>query len=119
MVCGSFVIVYFFDPARSHLYLTCPFHALTGLYCPGCGTVRALHQLAHGHLLAALKFNPLAILTLPFLGYSFFAWCLKTAVNRRLWKTPFPAFGGWLVLSIVLCYWVLRNIPAFRFLAPG
>ncbi|MEW5722540.1 MAG: DUF2752 domain-containing protein, partial [Thermodesulfobacteriota bacterium] len=44
--------LYLVNPAVSALYPPCPFHALTGLYCPGCGTLRGLNQLLHGHLLA-------------------------------------------------------------------
>ncbi|RZA12021.1 MAG: DUF2752 domain-containing protein, partial [Lysobacteraceae bacterium] len=28
------------DPNSSHVLPPCPFHALTGLYCPGCGSTR-------------------------------------------------------------------------------
>lgn len=38
----------------------CPFHALTGLPCPTCGTTRALAALTHGRIAAALAWNPLA-----------------------------------------------------------
>ena len=42
------------------LLLACPFHALTGLPCPTCGTTRALAALSGGRLAAALTWNPLA-----------------------------------------------------------
>lgn len=38
----------------------CPFLALTGCPCPGCGATRALIQVAQGNLVAALHWNPLA-----------------------------------------------------------
>jgi hypothetical protein len=38
----------------------CPFHALTGLPCAGCGTTRAVVALARGDVPAALALNPLA-----------------------------------------------------------
>jgi hypothetical protein len=38
----------------------CPFHALTGLPCVGCGTTRAVVALARGDVLGALAFNPLS-----------------------------------------------------------
>ncbi|MGA8200207.1 MAG: DUF2752 domain-containing protein, partial [Candidatus Sulfotelmatobacter sp.] len=59
----------FFDPATSGLFPPCPLHYLTGWYCPGCGSLRALHQLLHGNLSAAWALNPLTVLLLPFLVY--------------------------------------------------
>jgi hypothetical protein len=42
----------------------CPFHAWTGLPCPGCGTTRAVTALAGGDLAGAFAWNPLATLGL-------------------------------------------------------
>ena len=36
------------DPNVAGHYPTCPWLALTGTYCPGCGSLRAIHALAHG-----------------------------------------------------------------------
>jgi hypothetical protein len=41
----------------------CPFHALTGLPCVGCGTTRALVALARGDVLLAIGWNPLTTMT--------------------------------------------------------
>jgi hypothetical protein len=42
----------------------CPFHALTGVPCVGCGTTRALVALARGDVPGALAWNPLSALAL-------------------------------------------------------
>src|SRR5437867_1234411 len=58
LLCGSAAAwIFLFPGAR---LLVCPFHALTGLPCPTCGTTRALAALCTGHLAAALAWNPLA-----------------------------------------------------------
>ena len=51
-------------PAIAPFVPACPFHALTGLPCPGCGATRAALALARGDLGGALAWNPLAALAL-------------------------------------------------------
>src|SRR5260221_9010819 len=63
-------VLFFFDPAEHAFYPVCFFHRTTGLLCPGCGSLRAVHQLSHGHLAAAFRVKPLLVVCLPFL-----AWC--------------------------------------------
>src|ERR1043165_6822442 len=63
--------LYWRNPAYSRIFPPCPFYWLTGLYCPGCGSLRALHFLFHGQLCAALGMNPLLIFSLPLLGVLF------------------------------------------------
>ncbi|HEY0319943.1 MAG TPA: DUF2752 domain-containing protein [Pyrinomonadaceae bacterium] len=107
----------FFNPATpgTSYYPSCPFHTLTGLNCPGCGTLRGLHQLTHGHLITALNYNALMVLSLPFLGYTFISYALVAARGRGLPK-PFikPVFIKAL-FWIVLAFWILRNIPVYPF----
>jgi hypothetical protein len=55
------LLVYAFDPAVTALYPPCPFRALTGLLCPLCGSLRAAHQLLHGHVAEAFALNPLTV----------------------------------------------------------
>ena len=58
LLCGSAAAwILLFPGAR---LLVCPFHALTGLPCPTCGTTRALAALCTGRLAASLAWNPLA-----------------------------------------------------------
>ena len=46
---------------------SCPLYALTGLYCPGCGSTRCLYSLVHFDLPGAMAMNPLLVISLPFL----------------------------------------------------
>ena len=109
------VLVYRCDPTTSGFYPPCPFHALTGLYCPGCGSLRALHQLAHGDLGAAFGLNVLMVLSAPFLAYAFVAQGLS-ALGWRLLPRPFlPAWVIWSLLGVIVAYWVLRNVPVYPF----
>lgn len=46
---------------------TCPIHAITGLYCPGCGMTRAVIALAELDPATALRQNVLVLVVLPLL----------------------------------------------------
>jgi hypothetical protein len=61
-------LLWWFDPSRSGVPL-CAFHTLTGWDCPGCGATRATHELLHGHVAAALRYNALWIASLPLVVY--------------------------------------------------
>lgn len=41
------------------LTLPCPFHKVTGYYCPGCGGTRSVYLLLHGHFLWSTLYHPL------------------------------------------------------------
>src|SRR5215475_918213 len=61
--CGA--TLYFFNPAQHGFYPVCTFYRTTGLLCPGCGTLRAMHQLLHGNLEAAVRLNAFTVSLLP------------------------------------------------------
>jgi hypothetical protein len=52
-------------PEESGLIPRCLFLQGTGLYCPGCGSLRAIHYLLQGELAPAWAMNPLRGLELP------------------------------------------------------
>ncbi|MDZ7963042.1 MAG: DUF2752 domain-containing protein [Aulosira sp. DedQUE10] len=114
------IVLYFFNPSNSSIYPPSPFRALTGLYCPGCGTLRALHQLLHGHILKAFNLNPLMMLAMPYLLYSYVSYSAPVILGEKIPQVFIKPTWIWLVLKIILGYWVLRNIPfaPFSWLAP-
>lgn len=101
------VVLYFLDPSENPLFPPCPSNAITGLYCPGCGTLRALHALSHLNLREALSFNALTVLALPFLPF--------LALFPEKFSSPKISLA---ILIIILLFCVLRNLPYFSFLAP-
>lgn len=110
-----------FDPATSAVFPPCPVHYLTGWYCPGCGSLRALHQLLHGHLQAAWAMNPLSVVLLPFLAYGLASFAFFQIRGRGL-PQPFlrPAWIRALCAAIIL-FGIARNLSLYPFelLAPG
>jgi hypothetical protein len=116
----ALVILYFYNPVSSKIYPPSPFRAITGLFCPGCGTLRGLHQLLHGHFLAALELNPLMVISLPFMVYAYLSYAKKVLTGRRLPSVYIKSKWIWLLLKAIVAYWILRNIPIapFSWLAP-
>jgi len=57
--------LFFFDPATAGFYPPCLFRSLFGFQCPGCGSLRAVHQLLHGNLGAAWALNRTVFVALP------------------------------------------------------
>jgi hypothetical protein len=83
-------------PTRS----LCPFHALTGLACPGCGMTRAMISLGQLKPGAAVGFNlcsmPLLVLMIVY-----------------VWPGKFPSFlqhqaVGIFMFILVLLVWLMR-----------
>lgn len=99
--------------------MKCVFYEHTGLFCPGCGSGRAVQALYHGQILEAVRYNIL----LPILGLPCFAGLIHEYLRIVFpgWKLrPLRISDFWLKVIIILLigFWILRNIPAFHFLAP-
>ena len=107
------------SPFQAGAFPTCVFHAGTGLYCPGCGGLRAVNSLLHGHLVEALSLNPLAILAVIPVTIVAIVWWFGAKAGWG-WKAPrVSATAMWAAGAVVLVFTVLRNIPFFApYLAP-
>jgi hypothetical protein len=105
------------DPNVAGHYPTCPFLAVTGWYCPGCGGLRAVHALVHGDLVTALARNPFAVVVLGYLVVSWAVWLCRTVTGRpaRRLAPPWVLYG---VLGAILAFSVLRNVPGWTWLSP-
>jgi hypothetical protein len=106
------------DPVRGNgAFVPCPFHAVTGLWCPGCGLTRAVHHLARLDVPAALSSNLLVPLVLVLVGWLWLAWVWPRvpAITRVVPSWAWPALAG-----LAVAFAVLRNLPvdALRTLAP-
>ncbi|MGI5321654.1 DUF2752 domain-containing protein [Actinomadura nitritigenes] len=112
------VLVAVVDPNRPGHYPTCPFLAMTGYYCPGCGAMRLVNALAHGHVGSAFGFNPLLFLLLPVLGYLYVRWTVLSVRGRPMWSALFRPVPVYSFVGVVAVYWIVRNLPFAHALAP-
>ena len=78
----------------------CPFHAITGLVCPGCGMTRAMISLGQ------LKPGAAA-------GYNLFSMPLLILMILYMWPGKFPSFlqhqvFGIFIFILVIIVWLMR-----------
>lgn len=115
------VLLHVADPSGVTPFPVCPFYAITGLYCPGCGTLRALHALLHADIRSAFGFNAVTVLLFPMLVVAWLSVGIAGIGGRqppRLWNAP--RWTGWAIAVGVGLFWILRNVPAapFSWMAP-
>lgn len=117
-------VLFVFNPGNTTFFPKCPFYAVTGLYCPGCGTLRGIHEILHFRIFDALKLNPLMVLILPFAVYYAIAYAclelLKYELPLYISPSRIPAFWIWSLLLVMILFWIARNVHAYPFylLAP-
>ncbi len=119
--CGAAVVgaLVVRDPHMPGSWGNCVFLQATGLYCPGCGGLRAVNDLAHLDLVAALSSNVFAVVLAVLAALSWTAWVWSQATGRPVawdrWITPLNAY---LLLGSMGIFSVLRNTPLLASLAP-
>lgn len=98
------------NPNTSHAFPWCPLKLVTGLDCPFCGSLRAVHSLSHGHIGEALGHNALFVLSVPYLLAFWGTWMARDlghpAPNLRLPRTALVA-----VVMVLAAFTVARNLP--------
>jgi hypothetical protein len=106
------------DPHEHGSWGLCPSAAM-GVYCPGCGGLRAVNDLTHGDLGAAASSNLLFVVLLPFVVAGLGVWTV-----RRGRGDPRPVSAVitpplvWASTVLIVVFSVLRNLPVGSWLAP-
>ncbi|MFG2441326.1 DUF2752 domain-containing protein [Nocardia fluminea] len=115
---GTLALLHFRDPHVEGSYGLCPVYALFGVYCPGCGGMRAMHNLTDGNILDSLHSNLLALpLTIAFAVFVI-DWILRARRGQR-WRVPgLSAVTVWSFFGLLTLYTVLRNTPWGTWLTP-
>ena len=120
VVGGLTLALHFRDPHTSGSWGFCPWLALTGYYCPGCGGLRAVNDLTHGDILGAASSNLVFVLMVPVLVLWWLRWTQRMwagaerpALTRRHSAVLIAVFA-----VVMVAFSVLRNLPAGSWLAP-
>ena len=99
--------------------MRCVFYELTGLYCPGCGSGRALSSLLNGDWKGAFRHNMLFLpLGLPAAVVFLHEYLRLVFPGLRLKPVSVPQGLAAGCCALIFLFWVLRNLPMFSFLAP-
>jgi hypothetical protein len=117
------VAIYFnYDPANvSNYFPKCPLYSLTHLYCTGCGSQRAVHQILHGDFIQASKYNVMAVIFLPYILVKYLADLVNFLFKKNI---DFSFYSNrkvnLTILAIFIVFTILRNLPfhPFNLLAP-
>ncbi len=106
------------DPHVQGSYGICPFLAMTGQPCPGCGGLRAVNLLTNGEFTAAASSNLFAVALVVALTAAWLVWFV-----RRLRGIPAP-YLTWSARTVVFAaiavavFGVVRVTPWGAWLAP-
>ena len=100
------------------LAIPCMFYKFTGKYCPGCGLTRMILAMLRFDFYTALRQNCLLFFLLPcFLVYSLWKGISYVITGKKCSgkgeKVVIPV-----LFVLVVAFWIMRNMPAFSFLAP-
>ena len=105
------------DPNQSGHYPTCPFLAITGYFCPGCGSLRAVHALTHGDVGAAVGLNVLTVVGVVVVAGFWGFWVVRSWRGQPRTRVA-PAWSLYLAVGVVVVFWVVRNLTVGEALAP-
>ncbi|MGI8645303.1 MAG: DUF2752 domain-containing protein [Nocardioides sp.] len=110
------------DPHTQGSWGFCPFKALTGWDCPGCGGLRAVNDLTHLDVGAAASSNLLFVVAIPlvvaaWLAWTRRAWLVQASEGRRAPAIGHPLLWGQLALVVLAAFTLVRNLPLGGWLA--
>jgi Protein of unknown function (DUF2752) len=89
----------------------CPTKVLLGIDCPGCGSLRMLYSLMHGDLVAAARFNALGLAAVVLLVWAYLAWTYGRVAGWRIRSWQHYRWSAAVTLSLVVVWFVVRNVP--------
>jgi len=117
---GIALIYVFINPSEVDFLPKCPLFATTGVYCPGCGSQRATHQLLNFNLFGVINQNILYAASLILFIYHGTTLVLNKFFKQNFYNYIYHPKTPIIILIFILLFWIIRNIPAYPFnlLAP-
>lgn len=116
LLAGS-IYLYVFEPGKNGFFPPCMFRALTGFTCPGCGSTRAMHQILHGHFVAAFMLNPLLLVAIPFILFAFLRYSVVVMRGGIPRQNVMPAVLIYALFVVIVSFWIFRNTSFYPFVS--
>jgi hypothetical protein len=119
---GAVLALHYRDPHVQGSWGFCPFRAVTGLDCPGCGGLRAVNDLTDLDLAGAASSNLLLVVAIPFVVALWALWVRHQwrGTGGRLLPIRVPGAPlrwGQVALAVLALWTVMRNLPLAGWLA--
>ena len=98
------ILLAFFYPTARRFFPICPSAPFFHIYCPGCGSTRAVWCLLHGDVVGSLRNNVMLLPILLTAG----ALLIRPELQKHYrWINAFVA--------LLILYTILRNVPVYPF----
>ena len=89
----------------------CFFHAMTGLYCPGCGGTRAVLLFLHGNFLKSFLYHPIVIYTVLVGGYFMISQTIGRIAKKEFrFVLHYHDWMLWVAMILIIANFFIKNL---------
>ncbi|WP_435622948.1 DUF2752 domain-containing protein [Flagellimonas sp.] len=116
LLIGATLLFFSHNPETHYFFPKCPVEHHLGIYCPGCGSQRAIHDLLHFRIGEVFDHN---FLFIPFLVVVSQHVLSKTGYVKSKSLLSYR-YAPIILLIVIIVFMVLRNLKEapFEYLAP-
>lgn len=122
IIAAYFLFSYFTGFQLSRNMQPCFFHAITGLYCPGCGGTRAILFLLHGHFIKSFFYHPFVLYCVVVGGYFMISQTVGLIAKKdsrfilhyhdwMLWSALILVSANFIIKNLFLLVWGIDLLP--------
>jgi len=103
-------VLYFFPPQHASFYPRFLLNRFAGWQCPGCGGLRATHELLHGRVVEAWDLNAFWVSLVPVAALYAGASVWKEWMGRNPLPFLWRPLIVWIIAGLAIVFGILRNV---------